>query len=64
MDKVVKALLLDDKKAIDFFNKVETIEEKQFVALLMIRNNLKAIQGWMTFLGILVIIGLLFTLFG
>jgi len=54
---------LDDVTRYNFDN-VETNEEKQLIALLMIRNNLKDIRGtlntignWVMFFGIITILG-------
>jgi len=44
------------------FENVETIEEKQLIALLMIRNNLKRIGGWVQFFGIIAVISLVISI--
>ena len=56
-DEYIKNFL--DDAARKNFENVETIEEKQLIALLMIRNNLKDIRNWATYFGIISVLGLL-----
>ena len=58
MDMEYIDYLLDNEKISDEMSKAETLEEKQLIALLLIRNNLSKIKGWVTFFGVIAIISL------
>jgi type IV secretory pathway component VirB8 len=62
MDNDYIDFLLDDEKLSEELAKAETIEEKQLIALLWIRNNLKSIKAWVTFFGVLAIISIIVTI--
>jgi len=62
MDKSVLKLLLDIK-AYETMKEAETIEEKQLIALLFIRNRLKTISNWITFFAVIAILSFFINLF-
>jgi len=55
MMDVIKELV-DDEKLTEVIKGAETEGEKQLIVLLLIRNNLKSIKGWVSFFGVLLII--------
>jgi hypothetical protein len=70
MDMTVIRDLLDDESLCDSIEKANSPEESQLMFLILIRNNLntirdtlKSIQGWVTFFGIVAVIGMVLSLF-
>ena len=62
--------LLDDKDLARMVNEAGTVEEKQLLMLIFMRNNLsfiredlKTIKTWVIFFGIITVIGMIFSIF-
>ena len=62
--------LLEDKDLAKMVNEAGTVEEKQLLMLIFLRNNLnfmrddlKAIKTWVVFFGIITVIGMILSIF-